>query len=68
MRPRSSLWQHPQCTRRTASPETGTIGLLGLHMGDLFALRALAGSTEAPPRTVIYIFLSGGLAQQEAST
>ena len=63
MQPRSP-WQHPPCTRRTAL-QAGAIGLLGLHLADVLALRA-AGGAAAPPRTVIYIFLSGGLSQLES--
>jgi hypothetical protein len=48
--------------------QAGAIGLLGLGMNHLPALRAMA--TTAPPpakaKSVIYIFLSGGLAQHES--
>lgn len=57
-------------TRRTAI-QAGAIGLLGLGMNHLAGLRALAASgsaTRSPGRakSVIYIFLSGGLAQHES--
>src|SRR5437899_2026812 len=62
-------FQHPVFTRRTAV-QAGAIGLLGLGMNHVEALQA-AASTDGKPakpkaRTVIYIFLSGGLAQQDS--
>jgi uncharacterized protein (DUF1501 family) len=54
-------------SRRTAI-QAGAIGLLGLGMNHLAGLRAMA-APGAPPRrakSVIYIFLSGGLAQHES--
>ncbi len=62
---------HPGCrlTRRRAI-QAGAIGLLGLGSNHLAALRALAASdSKAPPvraKSVIYVFLSGGLAQHES--
>jgi hypothetical protein len=63
---------HPQnLTRRTAI-QAGSIGLLGLGMNHVNAIRAEAGagSTASPAdgkaRACIYIFLSGGLAQHES--
>jgi hypothetical protein len=60
---------HP-VTRRTAI-QAGAIGLLGLGINHLAALRALAVTGSVPPPTgrakaVIYIFLSGGLSQHES--
>ncbi|MGB8168731.1 MAG: DUF1501 domain-containing protein [Chthoniobacteraceae bacterium] len=56
-------------SRRTAI-QAGAIGLLGLGMNHVTALRALAaGGTTRPAgraKSVIYIFLSGGLAQHES--
>src|SRR5438477_9633822 len=58
-------------SRRTAI-HAGAIGLLGLGMNHVAGLRALAGPTASQrPRnrrakSVIYIFLSGGLAQHES--
>lgn len=58
-------------TRRRAI-QVGALGLLGLGTPQLAALRALsatAGGGGAPAvraKSVIYIFLSGGLAQQES--
>lgn len=60
--------RHPRVDRRTAL-QAGAIGLLGLGMNHLSALRGLAGPqpTLAPSaKRVIYIFLSGGLAQHES--
>ena len=63
----------PGVSRRTAI-QAGAIGLLGMGMNHLTALRALAaaeGKAKAKvpggrAKSVIYIFLSGGLAQQES--
>src|SRR5689334_16479355 len=58
--------QHPVFTRRTLL-QAGTVGLLGLGAGELAWLRAQAPGGAAPAaRAVIYIFLSGGLAQHES--
>jgi hypothetical protein len=48
--------------------QAGTVGLLGLGMNHLSALHALTLPNSKPPRakSVIYIFLSGGLAQHES--
>ena len=58
---------HPQIDRRTAI-QAGGIGLLGLGMNHVHGLRALADKPESLPKhkAVIYIFLSGGLAQHES--
>jgi len=53
--------QHPRFTRRTAI-QAGAIGLLGLGSNHLARLRAQGPGD----RAVIYIFLSGGLAQQDS--
>src|SRR5689334_25299714 len=57
-------FDHPVFQRRTIL-QAGAVGLFGLGMGELEALR---GSEERTPaaRAVIYIFLSGGLAQHES--
>src|SRR5262249_18549036 len=56
-----SQFQHPKFTRRTAI-QAGAVGLLGMGINHLSALRA----KEATDRAVIYIFLSGVLAQQHS--
>src|SRR5687768_7173258 len=61
----------PPGLSRRAAIRAGAIGLLGLGMNHLPALRALAApAAGAPPapkaKSVIYIFLSGGLAQHES--
>jgi uncharacterized protein (DUF1501 family) len=62
--PPPTLFHHPVITRRTAL-QAGAVGLLGLGTNHLAALRA---ASPRPPRarTVIYIFLSGGLAQHDS--
>jgi hypothetical protein len=68
---RPNEWfRHPWFTRRTAL-QAGAVGLLGLGMNHLAGLRALAAETGTPAptpraRAVIYIFLSGGLAQHDS--
>jgi hypothetical protein len=59
--------RHPQFSRRTAV-QAGAVGLLGLGMNHLGALRAatLDGRAAGPRRSCIYIFLSGGLSQHES--
>lgn len=69
----TSPWGHPtrpRPTRRTAL-QVGAVGLLGLGTNHIAGLRALAaGNPPAPApgkaRAVIYVFLSGGLAQHES--
>lgn len=62
-------WSHAAVSRRTAL-QAGTIGLLGLGMNHVAGLRALAkenaSETPKPHKAVIYIFLSGGLAQHDS--
>jgi len=59
---------HPLLSRRGAL-EAGAVGLLGLGLGDFWRLRALAAEgkaegTEAPTaKSIIYVFLAGGLSQ-----
>ena len=63
----SNGFQHPICTRRTAI-QAGAVGLLGLGMNHLDALRAAANAPGGggKAKSCIYIFLSGGLAQHES--
>jgi hypothetical protein len=66
MHPRNPFFGHPRFSRRTIL-QAGGVGILGLGMSHLSGLRALA--TQAPTlkaRAAIYIFLSGGLAQQDS--
>jgi hypothetical protein len=62
--PPSNQLAHPVFSRRSAL-QAGAIGILGLGMGELATLQA-AGSKAGKARTCIYIFLSGGLAQQDS--
>ena len=59
--------QHPQASRRDML-RAGAIGLLGLGMNHVSALRALAGPAAPLPkaRAAIFIFLSGGLSQLDS--
>ena len=63
----SPLRHDPNLTRREMI-RAGAIGLLGLGMNHVEALRAMsaAASPKAKAKRVIYIFLSGGLAQHES--
>ncbi len=56
------LFRHPHFTRRDAI-QAGAVGLLGLGLSELNALRA---ERKSAAKSVIYIFLSGGLAQHES--
>ena len=59
---------HPRFSRRTAI-QAGAVGLLGLGANHLNALRAASPSepvTGGTAKSVIYIFLSGGLTQHES--
>src|SRR5262245_38679637 len=60
-------FDHPKFSRRTAV-QAGSIGLLGLGMNHVAGLRAMAepSLSNKSHKAVIYIFLSGGLAQHES--
>jgi uncharacterized protein (DUF1501 family) len=58
-------FSHPKLTRRTAL-QAGAVGLLGLGLEHLAPLRAAGGNQKHPAKAVIYVFLSGGLAQHES--
>jgi hypothetical protein len=58
-------FQHPSFSRRTLL-QAGAVGLLGLGGGELAALRAAGPDDEPRAKRVIYIFLSGGLAQHDS--
>src|SRR5437660_7228200 len=55
---------HPTFTRRTML-QAGAVGILGLGGGELSLLRT-AHAGEPRAKQVIYIFLSGGLAQHDS--
>ena len=65
------VWRHPSISRRTAI-QAGAVGMLGLGMNHLGALQTAGADAEAAKspqgqaRACIYIFLSGGLAQQDS--
>jgi hypothetical protein len=61
----SALWRHPRFTRRDLL-QAGSIGLLGLSLPEVLAARAQADSPPRDVKSVIYLFLSGGLAQHES--
>ena len=62
-------FHHPRISRRTAL-QAGSVGLLSLGMNHVAALRAGAASSaatrEPSAKSVIYIFLSGGLGQHDS--
>jgi uncharacterized protein (DUF1501 family) len=65
-----SRLRHPRFTRRELL-QAGAVGVMGLSLGDVKALRAqasprMSAATLGGPRSVIYIFLSGGLAQHDS--
>ncbi|MEZ6129111.1 MAG: DUF1501 domain-containing protein [Planctomycetaceae bacterium] len=65
---RKPFLPHPVISRRT-SVQIGAAGVLGMGMNHLNALRAAddgAVPGRGTARSVIYIFLSGGLAQQDS--
>src|SRR5262245_23756275 len=65
--------RHPMVSRRTAV-QAGAVGLLGLGMNHLAALRETSAGDESPKggttngkaKSCIYIFLSGGLSQHDS--
>lgn len=63
----TSALRHP-CVSRRAALQAGALGLVGLGGNHLAALRAVAGELGTRPkaRSCIYVFLSGGLAQQDS--
>ena len=56
---------HPRCSRRFAL-KAGAIGVCGLGLNHLSALRAASSQDHSSARACIFIFLSGGLAQQDS--
>lgn len=61
----AGLWQHPRWSRRTLI-EAGALGLVGLGTNHVAALREGAAASTRACKSVIYIFLSGGLAQHDS--
>src|SRR5438876_10244717 len=45
--------------------QAGTVGMMGLSMTDVAALRSAAAAATARPRAVIFIFLTGGPSQHD---
>src|SRR5262245_58640129 len=45
--------------------QAGTVGVMGLSMIDVAALRSAAAPATARPRAVIFIFLTGGPSQHD---
>lgn len=62
-----SIPRHPTISRRAAI-QAGTLGLLGLGIDQVQSLRAARSGADSTSehRRCIYIFLSGGLAQQDS--
>lgn len=58
-------WGHPGLTRRAAL-QAGAVGILGLGTNHLAPLRAANPAGNLKARSVIYIFLSGGLSQHDS--
>lgn len=56
---------HPSLTRRDAL-QAGAIGILGLGMAELSALRGLASADAPRARSVIFVFLTGGLSHLDS--
>lgn len=63
--PTDATPRHPTFNRRFAI-QAGAVGLLGLGLDHLGALRAAAAAPGGSSRSVIFIFLSGGLAQHDS--
>lgn len=61
--------QHEKISRRTAI-QAGAVGILGLGMNHVAALRAadaiISASGSGEAKSVIFVFLSGGLAQHDS--
>src|SRR5262245_2316201 len=55
----------PRFSRRTAL-KAGSIGLLGLGLAELDALRGHAAETPRSKKAVIFVFLTGGLSHQDS--
>lgn len=65
-RTRDSRLGHAHLSRRTMI-QAGSIGLMGLGMADVAASRALAApSKSVPHKSVIFVFLNGGISHQDS--
>ena len=60
-----SAFSHPRPTRRAAL-HAGAVGLFGLGLGELAALRAADPARKYPAKAVVFLFLSGGLGQHDS--
>ena len=67
--PRTSQTSHPTCTRRNAL-QAGSVGLLGLGLNHVAELKSHAAESATPTngqaKSVIFVFLSGGLTQHDS--
>lgn len=64
--PEQGKWDHAPVSRRVAI-QAGSVGLLGLGINHLDGLQALSGDdVKEKQKSVIYIFLSGGLGQHDS--
>lgn len=61
----AARWKHPRFPRRDLL-QAGAIGLVGLSLPEVLAARAQAGAAAREGKSVIYLFLSGGLAQHDS--
>lgn len=61
----SSVPHHPRVSRR-AAVQAGAIGLLGMGINHMQALRSEADEDRPRAKSCIFIFLSGGLAQHDS--
>ena len=62
------ILRHPNISRR-AAVQAGAVGLLGLGMNHLAGLKTASAASTKPSgkaKSCIYIFLSGGLSQQDS--
>ena len=56
---------HPPFSRRTAL-QAGAVGILGLGLSELQQLRGAAPASKPKAKSVIFVFLSGGLGQHDS--
>ncbi len=58
-------FSHPPFNRRTAL-QAGAVGILGLGLSELQRLRGAAPASNPKAKSVIFVFLSGGLGQHDS--